>query len=206
MGALRQPTEDNVCASCGKGLFRGARYCALCGEESQVLRMARGARSQTELDLDRAYASVPLRLVAFIVDAIVYPIMGAWFACSLGLTWLFVSDWEFAVPSFRDIGDTAFTPIPFWLGMLFAVGKYVEHSASGHTIGCELFDLAIEKAESGEPPGLQRAIIRIVAAFISRLALWIGYAWAMWDPNRQTWHDKWSRTIVVEKPEKSHND
>jgi len=40
---------------------------------------------------------------------------------------------------------------------------------------------------------LNRAIFRI----ISEMLFYIGFAWGMMDPARQTWHDKTAKTLVV---------
>jgi uncharacterized RDD family membrane protein YckC len=40
---------------------------------------------------------------------------------------------------------------------------------------------------------LNRAIFRI----ISEMLFYLGFLWGMMDPNRQTWHDKTARTLVV---------
>ena len=35
------------------------------------------------------------------------------------------------------------------------------------------------------------------AAILSFIPLGLGYAWALWDPQRQTWHDKIMHTYVM---------
>jgi uncharacterized RDD family membrane protein YckC len=32
---------------------------------------------------------------------------------------------------------------------------------------------------------------------VSGVALGLGYLWMLWDPNKQTWHDKVAKTYVV---------
>ena len=42
-----------------------------------------------------------------------------------------------------------------------------------------------------------RCVVRYLVAFLSALALGLGYFWMLWDPRRQTWHDKAAGTVVV---------
>ena len=47
------------------------------------------------------------------------------------------------------------------------------------------------------PIGYGRAAARYYAEFLSGIPLCLGYAWALWDPERQGWHDKLAGTVVV---------
>jgi len=41
---------------------------------------------------------------------------------------------------------------------------------------------------------LNRAIFRI----ISEMIFYLGFLWGMFDPARQTWHDKTAKTLVID--------
>ncbi|MDQ2826266.1 MAG: CbtB-domain containing protein, partial [Actinomycetota bacterium] len=45
------------------------------------------------------------------------------------------------------------------------------------------------------PLGWSTALLRHLYSYVSALALGIGYLWMLWDPEKQTWHDKWSSTL-----------
>ena len=45
--------------------------------------------------------------------------------------------------------------------------------------------------------GPGRAIGRYFAKFLSGLVIGLGYFWMLWDPKKQTWHDKLVNTVVV---------
>ena len=42
-----------------------------------------------------------------------------------------------------------------------------------------------------------RAFIRYLVGIVSQLPCYLGYFWMLWDPEKQTWHDKASKTYVV---------
>jgi len=42
-----------------------------------------------------------------------------------------------------------------------------------------------------------RALIRHLMSLVSGYACLIGYLWMLWDPEKQTWHDKVAGTYVV---------
>ena len=53
---------------------------------------------------------------------------------------------------------------------------------------------------SGNVAGFWRMAYReIIGKFISGLSLGIGFLWAIFDHNHQTWHDLMAKTIVVEE-------
>ena len=66
----------------------------------------------------------------------------------------------------------------------------------GQTPGKMVFGVLVVKP-GREVPGIGTAILREVPGkFLSGIVLGLGYAWALWDPRKQTWHDKAARTYV----------
>jgi uncharacterized RDD family membrane protein YckC len=49
----------------------------------------------------------------------------------------------------------------------------------------------------GRPMDWTTAFVRSVASLLSALIFALGYFWAWWDPQRQTWHDRIAGTRVV---------
>lgn len=45
--------------------------------------------------------------------------------------------------------------------------------------------------------GSQRAVIRIAMSWVSGLVLLLGYISMLWNPRKQTWHDRVAHTVVV---------
>ena len=74
----------------------------------------------------------------------------------------------------------------------------LEGGPTGQTIGRRVLNLRVVDATTGQPGiGFGRAVGRYFAKFLSGLALAIGYLWMLWDPRKQTWHDKLVGTVVV---------
>lgn len=63
------------------------------------------------------------------------------------------------------------------------------------------FSLKVVDAVTGEKPTLQQCVIRYLGYFVSMLPLFLGFFWIIWDGNKQGWHDKMAKTVVIR-----HND
>jgi uncharacterized RDD family membrane protein YckC len=61
------------------------------------------------------------------------------------------------------------------------------------------YGAVIVDMNTGQPIGMPRAFVRILVANISLLAFGLGFLWMLWDPKKQTWHDKAARTLVVKR-------
>ncbi|HEX6833391.1 MAG TPA: RDD family protein [Rudaea sp.] len=66
----------------------------------------------------------------------------------------------------------------------------------GQTIGMKPWRLRIVRADGGAIDANQ-ALIRCAVAFVSLLALGIGFLWALFDPQKRTWHDIAAKTLMV---------
>lgn len=53
--------------------------------------------------------------------------------------------------------------------------------------------------DNGSFIGTQRAAIRIMMSWVSALVFLIGYLSMLWQPQRQTWHDRVANTFVVKR-------
>ena len=71
--------------------------------------------------------------------------------------------------------------------------------AQGWTPGSRLTRTRIVRLVDGSAPGARWGIVRAAGAVISETVL-VGYLWALWDGQRQTWQDKLAGTVVVELP------
>ena len=61
------------------------------------------------------------------------------------------------------------------------------------------YGAVIVDMNTGQPIGMPRAFLRIFVANISLVAFGLGFLWMLWDPKKQTWHDKAARTLVVKR-------
>jgi uncharacterized RDD family membrane protein YckC len=81
------------------------------------------------------------------------------------------------------------------IGAAYAI--YFISSPSGQTIGMHLMNIRAIDAQTGGRVDVGKAVVRWLVAIVSGLACLIGYLWMLWDPEKQTWHDKAANTYVV---------
>jgi uncharacterized RDD family membrane protein YckC len=67
----------------------------------------------------------------------------------------------------------------------------------GATWGQRALSIRTVDATTGQPIGQGRAVGRFFAMYLSNLVCYLGWLWALWDRQRQTWHDKLVSSIVV---------
>ncbi len=69
---------------------------------------------------------------------------------------------------------------------------------TGQTWGRKAASIRLVDATTGGPIGPGRSFGRyLFASFISGNVCLLGYLWALWDPRKQTWHDKVVTSVVV---------
>jgi uncharacterized RDD family membrane protein YckC len=87
------------------------------------------------------------------------------------------------------------------IGPLLSVAYFtvLEGSASGQTLGKKLLGIRVVDLETGGPIGMTRALGRWFGRILSGIVFLIGYLSMLWDPERQTWHDKFVRAVVVKE-------
>jgi uncharacterized RDD family membrane protein YckC len=74
----------------------------------------------------------------------------------------------------------------------------LEGGPKGQTVGKQALSIRVVDATTFQPGvGVPRGIGRYFARWLSQLPLYLGYFWMLWDPRKQTWHDKLTRTVVV---------
>jgi uncharacterized RDD family membrane protein YckC len=78
-----------------------------------------------------------------------------------------------------------------------AYSVYFIGSGSGQTPGMHLLNIRAVDAVTGGRVDYGRAFIRYLVGIVSQLPCYLGYFWMLWDPEKQTWHDKASKTYVV---------
>jgi uncharacterized RDD family membrane protein YckC len=71
------------------------------------------------------------------------------------------------------------------------------HGTTGQTPGDAALGIKVLDIETREVIGYQRAFVRCLVSIVSGLVLVLGYLWMLWDPRRQTWHDKAAGTLPI---------
>jgi uncharacterized RDD family membrane protein YckC len=69
----------------------------------------------------------------------------------------------------------------------------------GTTIGGVVFGIKLVRTD-GRPPDFAVAMVRSLASFLSFLALFLGFFWAGWTREKQSWHDMIAGTVMVKVP------
>jgi uncharacterized RDD family membrane protein YckC len=85
------------------------------------------------------------------------------------------------------------------IGIIFGVVYPVYFiGKKGATPGKSLMKIKVIDKETKAVPGLLKAFLReIIGKLASSIFLFLGYLWAIWDKDKQAWHDKIAGTIVI---------
>lgn len=84
------------------------------------------------------------------------------------------------------------------IGVLGAIAYFTYfHGATGQTPGDAALGIRVVDIESGGAIGYGRAFVRWLVSLASGFVLLLGYLWMLWDRDRQCWHDKAARNVVV---------
>ena len=84
------------------------------------------------------------------------------------------------------------------IGFVVVIYLFARWLGKGATPAMKMFKLRLVDVRTGAPVGTGRAFGRMLfAQFISGQICALGYLWALWDKQRQTWHDKVISSVVV---------
>jgi uncharacterized RDD family membrane protein YckC len=91
--------------------------------------------------------------------------------------------------------------IPTHDGLLLVLAAYgaVMWKLRGTTIGGIVCGLRLVRLD-GRPIDWATAVTRALASFLSFFVVGLGFIWVVFDPERQSWHDKIAGTVVVHAP------
>jgi uncharacterized RDD family membrane protein YckC len=70
-------------------------------------------------------------------------------------------------------------------------------NARGQTVGMMALNIRVVDTATGGPIGYGRSFLRWIMMLIGSIPIYLGYFWMLWDPQKQTWHDKVANTYVV---------
>jgi uncharacterized RDD family membrane protein YckC len=73
----------------------------------------------------------------------------------------------------------------------------MEGGSKGQTVGKMALGIRVIDLARGGPIGYGRGFIRWIGRFVSSVVFFLGYFWMLWDKEKQTWHDKMARAVVV---------
>ena len=67
----------------------------------------------------------------------------------------------------------------------------------GATLGKMAAKIRVIEINTSANPNVISALNRSIFRIISEMLFYLGFLWGMFDPARQTWHDKTAKTLVV---------
>jgi uncharacterized RDD family membrane protein YckC len=135
------------------------------------------------------YASWGQRFVAWSLDGI--------------LVWgsIFVASSAVAIAVEDALSGIALFALLALLAPLYYAFFHARHR--GQTLGNRAVGIAVRNAKTLERISLRRALARAYVVAILWWMAWttipliLDYLWPLWDPKRQTWHDKVAVSVVV---------
>jgi uncharacterized RDD family membrane protein YckC len=84
--------------------------------------------------------------------------------------------------------------LPLWVAYHVALWSW-----KGTTLGGIVLGLKIVRTD-GSPINFAVALVRALGSFFSAAVLGLGFFWAGWSADKQSWHDKIAGTVVVKYP------
>ncbi|HEX7859042.1 MAG TPA: RDD family protein [Verrucomicrobiae bacterium] len=90
------------------------------------------------------------------------------------------------------IGPVLYLP----MAVLYFAGMWAWR---GTTVGSLVLGLKVVRTD-GSPMTFAVALVRSVLSIFSLLVVGLGFIWAAWDREKQSWHDKIAGTVVVKMP------
>ncbi len=131
-------------------------------------------------------ASVQKRALALFVDSLIVTFI------------LIVIDY----PNYSSL--TTMEEVVRWSNDIFVVYLLVSFSYQalfvalyGATLGKMLMKIRVIALSTGDNPSFLEASNRSVVRLISELIFGLGFLWGLFDPYKQTWHDKSASTLVI---------
>jgi uncharacterized RDD family membrane protein YckC len=86
-----------------------------------------------------------------------------------------------------------------WFLLCWVIYHLALWSWKGTTLGGIILGLKIVRTD-GQPIGFAVALVRLLGSFFSAAVLGLGFFWAGWSRDKQSWHDIIAGTVVVKTP------
>ena len=135
------------------------------------------------------YGGFWIRLLARLIDSAIFSV--------ISIVAVLIFYLQLGINSLTDITVGVILFIVLYI-IAYALYFIVMNAVYGKTLGKIVTGLIIRREEDLGKLTIGKSIGRFFALeFISNIALGLGYLWAAWDPQKQSWHDKLARTVVV---------
>ncbi len=132
-----------------------------------------------------SYGGFWIRVVAYIIDAIILGIIGAILSIPLAVNYADMNSGSYRASNGIDL----------LLSGLYFVGLWTYMGAS---LGQRIFGMRVVDADTGQPITLGKAVIRWLGLLLSFFVCLIGVIWVAFDSRKQGWMDKIAGTVVLQ--------
>ena len=131
------------------------------------------------------YGGFWIRVVAYIIDFIILGIVGGIIDAVLRVN-----------PSDPNNGSNSLgSLINLVIDIAYFAGLW---TYMGATLGQRVFKLRVVDANTGQPIGPGKALLRWLGLLVSFLVCFVGVIWVAFDARKQGWMDKIAGTVVVQ--------
>lgn len=123
----------------------------------------------------------------------------AYFVDELLISLLFVLIYWNYIPEDSNIEETINTinsMVPYVL-LLKVLYQTFFVTMYGATIGKILLKIKVVSVNDLENPSFLSSFNRALMRIVSESFLYLGFLWAFFNPKKETWHDKFGKTLVV---------
>jgi uncharacterized RDD family membrane protein YckC len=133
------------------------------------------------------YGGFWIRVVAYIIDAIILGIVYAIIATAFGV--------NFSDPNVAQNGRyQGASALNLVVAFIYFAGLW---TVMGGSLGQRILGMRIVDANTGAPISFGKAALRALGLYISFLVCFIGVIWVAFDARKQGWMDKIGGTVVV---------
>ena len=131
------------------------------------------------------YAGFWIRVVAYVIDFVILAIVGG-----------IISAIFHANPSdSTNAGNVPSSGLQLVIDIAYFAGLWTYWGA---TVGQRLLKLRVVDANTQQPIGIGKALLRWVGLFVSFLVCFVGVIWVAFDGRKQGWMDKIAGTVVLQ--------
>lgn len=161
-----------------------------------MAQTGRQTRAQARVQDIVRYAGFWRRLLAVIIDSSLFTALSAPVLILIYGPAVFESPAADTLFGYLGVHGWIELLISYGLPVLLLIGFWQRWGA---TPGKLLLDCQVVELETGRPPGVRRALLRVVSYAVSALPLYLGFLWIAWDRHKQGFHDKIAGTVVLHR-------
>jgi uncharacterized RDD family membrane protein YckC len=173
------------------GMRRGSEQIPMLAQSNSYYPGTYGAPTRCQV----RYAGFGPRLGARLLDGLLLQLIGgAFFVVALLIFGAAATS-----PYAPNSGLMVLGLLVMATGWVVQFVVYNRWLGKGQTPGMRATNICLVDEVTLLPVGTGRAFLRSVCQIISALPLYLGFANMLWDPRRQTWHDKIAHTVMVER-------